>query len=129
MGVEPVTDQQQGHSGTDWGQAWFRVGSSDHCVIVTAGGEIDMDTAVGLARAVDEALSSSPRLVFDLTLVTFMDSTGLGVLINARNRTRDAGGSVSLVHPPDLVRKILAGTRLQEAFAVFATLEEALAPE
>jgi anti-sigma B factor antagonist len=112
---------------TDWGQAWFRVGASDHCAIVAAGGEIDMDTAVGLARAVDAALSSSSTLVLDLTLVTFMDSTGLGVLIAARNRTRDAGGSVSLVHPPDLVRKILAGTRLQETFAVFGTLEEALA--
>jgi anti-sigma B factor antagonist len=126
-GVGAVTHQQQGGSATDWGQAWFRVGASGHCVIVTAGGEIDMRTAVGLARAVDDALSFSPMLVFDLSLVTFMDSTGLGVLIAARNRTRDAGGSVSLVHPPDLVRKILAGTRLHEAFDVFTTLEEALA--
>ena len=121
-----MTHQQQGHTATDWGQAWFRVGASGHCAIVTAGGEIDMETAVGLGRAVDEALSGSSTLVLDLTLVTFMDSTGLGVLIAARNRTRDVGGSVSLVHPPDLVRKILAGTRLHEAFAVFGTLEEAL---
>jgi anti-sigma B factor antagonist len=122
-----VTDQQQGHSGTDWDQAWFRVGASGHCAIVTAGGEIDMDTAVGLGEAVDDALAAASTLVFDLTHVTFMDSTGLGVLISARNRTRDTGGSVALVHPPDLVRKILAGTMLQEAFAVFGTLEEALA--
>jgi anti-sigma B factor antagonist len=115
------------HAVTHLGPAWFGAGTSGDCAIVTAGGEFDMDSSVGLGDVVHDALSRSSSLVFDLTHVTFMDSTALGVLISARNRARDGGGSVSLVRPPDLVRRILAGTQLQRSFAVFGSVEQALA--
>ncbi len=121
-----MTQQHHAEDATDWGDSWFRVDARDHYAIVSAGGEIDVRTAVGLGRANQDAISHSARLVIDLTHVTFMDSTGLGALISARNQTRARGGSVSLVHPPDLVRKILAGTQLQQAFTVFDTMDEAL---
>jgi anti-anti-sigma factor len=93
---------------------------------VTAAGEIDVQTAVGLGQAVQESLPSSSRLVIDLSRVTFIDSTGLGALIDARKRAVANGGSVSLVKPPDLVRRILAGTQLQHVLPVFETLRAAL---
>jgi anti-anti-sigma factor len=112
----------------DFDKAWYRVESRAGCALVTAGGEIDADTASGLHRSVLAAATVSPRLVVDLTRVVFVDSTGLGVLIGARNRARDSGGSVSLVGPPAMVRNILGATRLQAAFAIHDRLEDALAP-
>ena len=121
MTYEPDAPQRY-----DWDRAQFRVDSVPECVVVTAAGEIDVQTAVGLGQAVQEALSTSSSVIIDLSRVTFVDSTGLGALIDARKRAAAEGGSVSLVEPPDIVRRILAGTHLQQVFPVFDSLHEAL---
>ncbi len=122
-----MTDRPHDHGGSTWDKAWFQVDPQHDCVVVTAGGEIDMHTATGLARAMQESIHSSPCQLIDMTRVTFVDSTGLGVLIGARNRARQSGGSVILIHPPHLVRKLLTSTQLQQSFPVFDTLDDALA--
>ncbi len=63
--------------------------------MVAARGEVDVATAPALRAAVDEALDRGPAdVVVDLPGVTFIDSTGLGVLIGARRRCLDAGRRV-----------------------------------
>jgi anti-sigma B factor antagonist len=121
-----MTHHSNHHTGSDWPNAWFRVDPRPNCVVVVAGGEIDLHSAVGLDRALKTATTSSPCLVIDLHDVTFVDSTALGVLIGARRRAQSAGGQVILVHPPTLVKRLLTGTQLQQSFAVFDTLDEAL---
>jgi len=111
-----------------WDKAGFRVDSAGGFVVVAAHGEVDLDTAAGLDRAVRAALRSCPHLVVDLTHVTFIDSSGLGVLVGARRMATALGGEVSLVHPPAQVQRILAGTRLQQSFAVYRSLEDAVRP-
>ncbi len=47
-------------------------------------GEVDECSCVSLRQALDNLLSSNPnskRVIFDLSGVTFMDSTGIGLLI------------------------------------------------
>jgi anti-sigma B factor antagonist len=114
------------HGGSDWDSAWFRVDPRSNCVVVIAGGEVDMHSSVGLDRALKTATLFSPCVIVDLSAVTFVDSTALGVLIGARRRAQSEGGRVILVHPPSLVRRLLAGTQLQQSFAVFETLDDAL---
>jgi anti-sigma B factor antagonist len=113
--------------GSDWGTAWFQVDTMPDCVVVTAAGEIDMSTSPGLDRAVEESLRSAPCLVIDLTRVEFMDSSGLGALLEARNQAREHGGSMLLVHPPEVVRNLLVRTQLQQTFTVYDTVDEATA--
>jgi anti-sigma B factor antagonist len=109
-----------------WGKAAFRVGSAGGFVVVAAHGEVDLDTAAGLDQAVRTALRSCPHLVVDLTQVSFIDSSGLGVLVGARRMATALGGEVSLVHPPALVQRILAGTGLRQSFPVYSSLDEAM---
>ena len=117
-------ENQPGDS--DWARAWFRVAPRADCAVVSAGGEVDLDNVTGFKQAVQVAVQSSPYLLLDLTDVTFIDSTGLGVLIWARNRARDTGGSVVLVHPPAMLQKVLRLTRLAEGFTVVDTLDQGL---
>ena len=120
--------QSSNHRGeSDWDNAWFRVDPRPNCAVIIAGGELDMHRSVGLDRALRAAALFSPCLVIDLTAVSFVDSTALGVLISARRRLQSVGGQAMLVHPPALVRRLLAGTQLQQSFAVFETLDEAMA--
>ena len=112
--------------GSDPENAWFEVEPMPGCMVVTAAGEIDLRTAPGLDGAIRESLQSAPCVIVDMTRVTFVDSMALGVLIGARRRANEHGGSVLLVRPPSLLRKILVTTQLQDYFAVYETLDDAV---
>lgn len=96
--------------------------------IVSASGELDVHTAP-LLEAETEPLSRSPggALVIDLTGVSFVDSTGLGVLVTALKRTREAGGTLDVVVATPRVLKVLALTGLDVVIPLHSTLDEALA--
>lgn len=65
-------------------------------------------------------------LIVDLTDVSFIDSTGLGVLVTALKHTREAGGSLDVVVAAPRVLKVLALTGLDVVIPLHATLDEAL---
>lgn len=62
--------------------------------------------------------------VVDIAEVRFMDSSGIGLLIRLRHRFTAQGGEVYLLKPPDLVRRLLAMTRLEAIFTVINSVEE-----
>jgi anti-sigma B factor antagonist len=94
--------------------------------LVKVTGEVDFDTASGLHRAVEEAAQSSPRVIIDFTGVSFIDSTGLGVILVARNEADARGGSVALVGSSALVQRLLKSAQVDHAFAMYDNLDEAL---
>jgi len=63
----------------------------------------------------------------DLQNVTFMDSTGLGVLVGRLKLVRTHDGSLSLVCSNDRVLKVFAITGLDKVFRIYPTVEQALA--
>lgn len=94
--------------------------------LVTADGELDVGTAPELRRVVNAALDDAGgTLIVDLTEVTFMDSTTLGVLIGAYNRLRETGGVLALVCPDDRIRRVFRITGLDKVFTLFNTVDEA----
>jgi anti-sigma B factor antagonist len=111
----------------DFRRASFRIEPRRGCVVVRVTGEVDFETASGLHRAVEEAARSSPRVVIDFTGVSFIDSTGLGVILVARNEADARGGSVALVGSSALVRRLLRSAQIDHAFAMYDSLDEALA--
>jgi anti-anti-sigma factor len=70
-------------------KAWIRI--SDDAVdvpIVELGGELDISNVDEVQKALAELVATRPqRLIFDLAGITFMDSSGLGLLILARRET------------------------------------------
>jgi anti-sigma B factor antagonist len=69
----------------------------DEWLIVVAG-QVDLFTAPQLKAVVSQAIDDgAQRLVVDLTATTFMDSTGLGVLVGARKRIGREEHSISVV--------------------------------
>jgi len=67
--------------------------------VLTLIGELDL-TAAPLLReivmALAEAPSGAPRVVVDLTELQFLDSTGLGMMVESMARLREAGGDLQL---------------------------------
>lgn len=60
-------------------------------VVVVVEGEHDIYTAPTLRERLDEALSRTGGVVVDLTAATFVDSSILGVLLDARRRAQEQG--------------------------------------
>lgn len=93
--------------------------------VVTVGGEVDLETASQLGdHALDALRDVSPHLVLDLTGVTFMDSTGLKVLLTISRRAELAGGSFVVVGPTRAVAKILSLTGLDQTFRIVDSVED-----
>ena len=69
-------------------------------------GELDVATANGLVGSLVELAGST--VVVDLSGLTFMDSTGIGALVTARNRILATGlGELVLTRPGGIVRQAL----------------------
>lgn len=100
----------------------------DGCAVLTVGGEVDLGTAGELSDAAIAAMQEiSPRLVMDLTGVSFMDSTGLKVLLAVHKRAELAGGRLVLVNPTRSVAKVIAVTGLDQTFHVADSVDAAVA--
>ena len=87
--------------------------------VVTVRGEIDLYTAPQLEDVLRGASSASdaPLVIVDLSGVRFMDSTGLGALVRARQRILDLGGRLTVASPSPQVRRLLDITGLAEVLS------------
>jgi anti-sigma B factor antagonist len=66
--------------------------AEDDSIRLVVDGELDMDTGPRLQGEVERAHAAAPaRLVLDLRGVTFFDSTGLQIVLDAELRCREAG--------------------------------------
>lgn len=82
-------------------------------VTVTITGEIDIATS----QAMHDALATGPRpahLEVDMSAVAFIDASGIGVLLAARQRAVDGGGSLTLRAPSWAVRRVTGVLGLDE---------------
>ena len=66
------------------------------------------------------------KIVIDLSMCEFMDSTFIGVLVITLKEIAEVGGELRLVRPPSLAHTVLAGTRTLELFNVLDTVEQAI---
>jgi anti-sigma B factor antagonist len=102
-------------------------GVSGATPVVAVRGEIDVATAPELRnRLLEAAQAGHNTVVVDLSEVSFLDSTALGVLVGSLKRLRAAGGDLPLVVTGRSVTKVLEITGLADVFSVFATVGEAV---
>ena len=80
-----------------------------------------------LRRKTKELLASNQtKILQNFKDVAYIDSTGIGALVEAVILTAKAGGTLKLVNVPRLVYNILHTHRLLQAFEVYENEEEAL---
>jgi anti-anti-sigma factor len=82
--------------------------------VVTIRGEIDMDGLDALQGAVEAHLAPGQAVVFDLSAVTFADSTLLHVLDFVRSKATELGGDVLVRNPTPQVRQLLSMADLDD---------------
>jgi anti-sigma B factor antagonist len=96
--------------------------------LVAVSGEVDLFTAPEFKQRVTELIEAgTPQLVIDLTQTTFLDSTGLGVLIGAVKRLRSRDGELVIVNTDETIAKTFEITGLDQIFTIRSTRDQAVA--
>jgi anti-sigma B factor antagonist len=94
--------------------------------VVRLGGELDLYNANDVRDALTSACKGgSDRVVVDLSEVEFMDSTALGVLIEARTKLPNRNGFM-LAAPGLETKRALQISGLDRHFSIHDTVSEAL---
>src|SRR4051812_32656061 len=95
--------------------------------LVAPQGEIDLATANELKNSLLDAIETNARcLIVDLSDVSFVDSTGLGVLLFVQRRMEASGGRIVTVCGDPLVRRIFEVTGVMSVLSVVETRSDAV---
>ncbi|HEX9066564.1 MAG TPA: STAS domain-containing protein [Streptosporangiaceae bacterium] len=79
--------------------------------VVAIAGELDLSNADAVRSAIEDELHpGTPKLVFELSELQFMDSSGIALLASLAQRVPE----VELRHPTDIVRRILEITGVDQ---------------
>ena len=91
-------------------------------------GEIDLHVSPRVAESLRTMIERKPnRLVVDLSGVSYIDSSGLAVLIEAMQNVEAYGGRFFLAGLQEKVRPIFEIARLDQVFIIFPHVDAALA--
>jgi anti-sigma B factor antagonist len=74
-----------------------------------------------------EMETGAPKILFNLSDVKVVNSTGLALLLIAASKTKEAKGKMALCCLPDPLKKLLVMMKLESNFSVFAEEGNALA--
>jgi anti-sigma B factor antagonist len=95
------------------------------CTVALAG-EIDVYTSPRLKQELLDLIDGGcVDIVIDLDALSFIDSSGLGVLVSGLRRAKEHGGTLRLICTNESILKIFRITGLDKVFPLFATIEEA----
>ncbi len=112
----------------DDGDCVRQVRNAGRDIVVSLQGAIDLHHAPDVHRALVSACDDKPRrLIVNLTGVTYMDSSGIGTLVEVFRRVNAYKGQLALCGMNDRVHSVFEITKLDKFFKIFATESEALA--
>jgi anti-sigma B factor antagonist len=106
----------------------IRIENEPAAVVMTAEGELDAFTAPALTDSLEDArIGERDRFVADLSRVSFMDSTALGLIVRTLKDIVERGGSARIVLPTTSARRIFEITTLDRVLPIASSRAEALA--
>lgn len=95
-------------------------------VVLKLEGKLNMVTAPHLREEVHSCVTAgNNHVAIDLKGVDFIDSSGLGALINGLKATRQAGGDLRIAGPTEQVKMVLKLTNIDRVLKAYDNAETA----
>ena len=97
-------------------------------IIIQISGEIDHHTAKELRRQTESALMQmgSKNMIFCMKEVSFMDSSGIGMMIGRYKQLHALGGRIAIACANEKITEIIHLSGLTQLLPVFDSIEAAL---
>jgi len=82
-------------------------------------GEIDIYSIEKFRETIEEKIKTQiPEIILDCSELSYMDSTGMGVLIELRNKTKEMGQKIIMINPRPNIKKLLALTGVDKIIEI-----------
>lgn len=105
----------------------FSLRNAAGATVVEVDGQLIVGNRQELKDLVLQALEDGARnFVVDFARTSYIDSSGLGVLVSLSKKTREAGGELRLAGLNEDLQTLFELTKLDTLFQIRSTLEEAL---
>jgi anti-sigma B factor antagonist len=96
--------------------------------LVSVSGELDLHTTPELQDGIDKAgATGADTVVIDLSMISFIDSSALGVLVQETRRLEGRGDRLALVTNDPRTLRLFEVSGLNRVLRTYATLQDALA--
>lgn len=93
--------------------------------LVKVAGDVDLRTSPRLRSELQKHAEQNPRnLIVDLTDVPYMDSSGVGTLVELRRHVSNNGGTLILLGLQSRVRSVFEITQLDSFFTIVDNLDQ-----
>lgn len=104
----------------------MQTSGSPETPVLSLRGELDLHNSPRLRNLLQPLVEKRPvKLILDLTGVSYMDSSGVGTMVEFKRRMERGGGRLILAGLQQRVRSVFEITQLDKFFTITATLEEA----
>ena len=108
----------------------IQIFTAQHGSIVVAQlqGELDDHTSDAVRTALDQALDThqAVRLVIDLSELTFMDSSGLGVILGRFRKLKKKGGLMAVSGVSKSVKRLFEISGVHKIMSIYETCDDAI---
>ena len=100
----------------------------DGVAVVTVTGDVDVATCAALRDSLLQVIADENfrGMVVNLAGVSFIDSTGIGVLVGAWRRTKATDGDLALASTSRQAQSVLDATGLTKVLSIYGSEEEAV---
>lgn len=97
-------------------------------IVAVLDGEIDHHSAERIRNGIDKeiACTNAVNVIFDLRNVTFMDSSGIGIILGRYRLVYELGGTVVIFGASDAVRRILDMSGVGRIIKITTNMDNAL---
>jgi len=99
---------------------------ADVSVLMLPGGNLDASNAKDYKRDLSPVIEKNRRMVFDMSKLQFVDSSGLAVLLGCLRQINGVGGDLKLFGMTKPVRALFELVRMHRIFDIYNTREEAI---
>jgi anti-sigma B factor antagonist len=96
----------------------------EHAAVLKVTGELDLATSPALEAEVERAAAGSELVILDLRGVSFMDSTGLSLLVKAQRRAEELGRRLAVVRGGAQVQRLLTLTGVADRLVLIDEPEQ-----
>lgn len=101
--------------------------SKNGTMICRIEGEIDISCSPDMKKVFDKLISQkTPKIVVELSRVTYVDSSGLATLVGILKNMRLYGGKMRLAGMSPKIKSLFEITKLDKLFEIMASEEEAI---
>ena len=90
-------------------------------------GEVDINSSPNIKKSFDKLIAAkTPKIIVNLSKVTYVDSSGLATLVEVLKNMRSYGGKLRLTNMSSKVKSLFEITKLEKLFEIIADEAEAI---